>query len=46
VALGLGSCHIAAFFDNEANAIVSVDGETESVLYMTAVGRPVASGGD
>jgi len=44
VGLGLGSCPIAAFFDDEANAIVGVDGETESVLYMTAVGRPAAVG--
>jgi SagB-type dehydrogenase family enzyme len=40
VALGLGSCQIAAFFDDAANAILGVDGETESVLYMTAVGQP------
>jgi len=44
VGLGLGSCQVAAFFDDEANAIVGVDGETESVLYMTAVGRPAAVG--
>ena len=40
VALGLGSCQIAALFDDEVNALLGVDGEAESVLYMTAVGRP------
>jgi SagB-type dehydrogenase family enzyme len=42
VALGLGSCQIAALFDEEVNALLGVDGEAESVLYMTAVGRPAA----
>jgi SagB-type dehydrogenase family enzyme len=41
VALGLGSCQIAALYDDEANALVDVDGHEEGVLYMTAVGRPV-----
>jgi SagB-type dehydrogenase family enzyme len=40
VALGLGSCQIAALFDDEVNALVGADGEEESVIYMTAVGRP------
>lgn len=40
VALGLGSCQIAAIYDHEANALLGVDGVAESVLYMTAVGRP------
>ncbi|MFZ2053661.1 MAG: SagB/ThcOx family dehydrogenase [Candidatus Aminicenantales bacterium] len=40
VALGLGSCQIAALYDKEVNAILGVDGENESILYMTAVGRP------
>jgi len=39
VALGLGSCQIAALYDGEANALLGLDGETESVIYMTAVGR-------
>jgi SagB-type dehydrogenase family enzyme len=41
VALGLGSCQIAALYDNEINALLSVDGEEESILYLTAVGRPL-----
>jgi len=38
-ALGLGSCPIAALYDDEVNALVGVDGRTESVVYMTSVGR-------
>jgi SagB-type dehydrogenase family enzyme len=41
VALGLGSCQIAALYDEEANALLGVDGEEESTLYMTVVGRPL-----
>ena len=37
--LGLGSCQIAALYDDEANELLGVDGESESVVYMTAVGR-------
>ena len=40
VALGLGSCQIAALYDDEANALLAVDGTTESTVYMTVVGRP------
>ena len=42
VSLGLGSCPIAALYDAEINAIIDVDGEEESVLYMVAVGWPRA----
>ncbi|HNU35041.1 MAG TPA: SagB/ThcOx family dehydrogenase [Methanomassiliicoccales archaeon] len=40
VSLGLGSCQIAATFDDEVNELLGVDGEEESVLYMGVVGRP------
>lgn len=40
VALGLGSCQIAALFDDDVNDLLGIDGEAESALYMTAVGRP------
>jgi SagB-type dehydrogenase family enzyme len=40
VALGLGSCQIAALYDDEVNAVLGVDGKEESIIYMTAVGRP------
>lgn len=39
VALDMGSCPIAAFYDEEVNALVQIDGEQESALYLTAVGR-------
>ncbi len=40
VALGLGSCQIAALYDDEVNALIEVDGKEESVLYMTVIGHP------
>ena len=40
VALGLGSCQIAALYDDEANDLLGIDGELESTIYMTVVGRP------
>jgi SagB-type dehydrogenase family enzyme len=39
VALGLGSCQIAALYDEEANELLGIDGENESTLYMTVVGQ-------
>jgi SagB-type dehydrogenase family enzyme len=38
VALGLGSCQIAALYDDEANALLGVDGIEESAVYMSIVG--------
>ncbi len=38
--MGLGSCPVAAFFDDEVNALLGVDGSGESVLYLSAAGRP------
>jgi SagB-type dehydrogenase family enzyme len=40
VALGLGSCQVAALYDDEVNAVLGLDGKEESIVYMTAVGRP------
>ena len=40
VALELGSCQIAALYDDETNTLLGVDGENESAIYMTAVGKP------
>lgn len=40
VALGMGSCQIAALYDDEVNSILEIGGEKESVLYMTVVGHP------
>jgi len=44
--LGLGSCQIAATFDDEVNELLGVDGEEESVLYMSVVGRPEKGAND
>lgn len=40
VALGLGSCQIAAIYDDEADHLLGIDSDQEGTLYMTAVGRP------
>jgi SagB-type dehydrogenase family enzyme len=40
VALGLGSCQIAALYDDEVNALLGIDGIEESAIYMTVVGTP------
>jgi SagB-type dehydrogenase family enzyme len=41
VALGLGSCQVAALYDDEVNSLLRADGAEESILYLTAVGRPI-----
>jgi len=38
--LGLGSCQVGAFYDDEMNKITDVDGVEESVIYMSVVGYP------
>lgn len=38
--MDLGSCQIAAFYDDEVNAIVDVDGVSESTIYLSVVGVP------
>lgn len=37
--LGLGSCQVAAFFDDELNQLLQLDGKTESVIYLSVVGK-------
>ena len=37
--LGLGACAIGAFYDNEFNRLLGLDGKSESVLYIIAVGK-------
>jgi SagB-type dehydrogenase family enzyme len=39
VALGLGTCQIGAFYDDEVNRVVQVDGKEEFAVYMTTVGH-------
>ena len=41
-ALGLGTCQIAAFYDEEAAGILGVDPDAEPVVYMSTAGRPAA----
>jgi hypothetical protein len=36
----MGSCQIAALYDDDANEIIGVDGKEESVIYMSVVGYP------
>ncbi|AQQ08305.1 SagB-type dehydrogenase domain protein [Sedimentisphaera cyanobacteriorum] len=36
--LGLGSCQIAAIFDDQVNKIIGVDGTEESTVYMSVAG--------
>jgi SagB-type dehydrogenase family enzyme len=40
-ALGLGSCQIGAFYDDEVNKILRLDGENESVIYLSTIGYPI-----
>jgi SagB-type dehydrogenase family enzyme len=41
VALDLGSCQVAALYDDEVNELLGVDGVEESAVYMTVVGKPM-----
>ena len=37
-ALGLGVCAVGAFYDDDVNHIIDLDGEEETVIYMATVG--------
>ncbi len=37
-ALGLACCGIGAFFDDEVNAVIGVDGKQETAVYIACVG--------
>lgn len=37
--LGLGPCGIGAFFDDEINQLVGVDGKDEAAVYLVSIGR-------
>lgn len=39
-ALGLGSCQVGAFYDDEINALLGLDGKNESAIYLSIVGNP------
>jgi SagB-type dehydrogenase family enzyme len=38
-AMDLGSCPIGAFYDDDINELLGVDGEEETVLYLITVGK-------
>lgn len=40
VSLNFGTCQIGALYDDEVNKLIGIDGDKESVVYMTVVGRP------
>ncbi len=40
VSISCGSCQIGAFFDDEINSTLGLDGAEESVIYLTVVGHP------
>jgi SagB-type dehydrogenase family enzyme len=39
-AAGMGVCGIGAFFDDQVNDLVGIDGRKETALYMASVGWP------
>jgi nitroreductase len=39
-ALSLGCCTVGAFFDEEVDRVMGVDGRDEISVYLGAVGRP------
>jgi SagB-type dehydrogenase family enzyme len=39
-ALNLGCCTVGAFFDEEVDRLIGVDGKEEISIYLGAVGRP------
>jgi hypothetical protein len=38
--IACGSCQIGAFFDDEINSLVGLDGYEESAIYLSVVGHP------
>jgi SagB-type dehydrogenase family enzyme len=37
--IGMGTCQIAAFYDDEINEILGIDGEEESAIYLSVAGH-------
>lgn len=37
--LGLGACAVGAFFDDDINEIIGLDGTDETIIYMATVGK-------
>jgi SagB-type dehydrogenase family enzyme len=44
VSIGIGTCQVGAFFDEEVNKILGVDGVEESAVYLSVAGYPKQSG--
>ena len=40
-AVGCGGCPVGAFYDNELNQLLQIDGEEESILYAASLGRKI-----
>ena len=40
VSITCGSCHVGAFFDDELNSIVGIDGTEESTICLSVIGHP------
>jgi len=38
--INLGTCQIAALYDNDVNKIINIDGKDESTIYLSVVGVP------
>jgi SagB-type dehydrogenase family enzyme len=38
--INCGSCQVGAFFDDEINAIIGLDGVEESAIYLSVLGHP------
>ena len=38
--IGCGSCEVGAFFDDEINSIIEIDGKEESTICLCAIGHP------
>ncbi len=38
-ALGIGACSVGAFFDDEINRLLGIDGEEESIIYLLSIGK-------
>lgn len=42
-AMGLATCQIGAFYDDEVNSFLGIDGIEESIVYMSVAGYPQLS---
>lgn len=40
ISIGMGTCQVAAFYDDEINEIPGVDGTEESAIYLSVAGYP------